>query len=35
MNPSGMLNVPDIDITKITEEEYNDMDIDAVIGNLR
>jgi hypothetical protein len=32
MNPSGMANVPD-NITKITEEEYNDMDFDAVIGN--
>jgi len=32
MNPSGMANVPD-NITKITEEEYNDMDFDAIIGN--
>ena len=32
MNPSGMANVPD-NITKITEELYNDMDFDAVIGN--
>ena len=32
MNPSGMANVPD-NITYITEEEYNNMDFDAVIGN--
>lgn len=32
MNPSGMANVPD-SITRITEEEYNNMDFDAVIGN--
>tara|TARA_Y100001937_G_scaffold128020_1_gene202104 strand:- start:990 stop:2354 length:1365 start_codon:yes stop_codon:yes gene_type:complete len=32
MNPSGMANVPD-NITKITEEEYKNMDFDAVIGN--
>jgi len=32
MNPSGLANVPD-NITYITEEEYNDMDFDATIGN--
>ena len=32
MNPSGLANVPE-NITYITEEEYNDMDFDAVIGN--